>query len=257
MLRSVNSNISKPSSSRLTMALGLLLVAPGNLSAQDTSNNRLGPSSLTGNSIEIRGAPGRPAVFTAMGLGAELMRSRATLSLAEADRLLSLTNVTVAHYEVSGNTAIDALYSARSRGYFDTNPSGSDLSHRPAGHTSWRVEWNLPKDDQGKPRLEKLTLSWGAMVLLPKWSGPNSNAPVVVNIPHEMQQWTNFYDNLRRHEAHHVQGVYSNVMGFVAEHRANLLTGTNLTTAVVGQQLQDMLRRIKANDSSIDGNYPH
>jgi predicted secreted Zn-dependent protease len=243
-----------PKGAALTSALALACLK---LSAAEF----IGPPAPQTNNIQgagliLKGEPGKPAIMTWVSPTPELQRSAGTMSLSEAKSLLSLSNVTVAHFEVFGNTAMEALQSARQRGYFDTTTQGIGLKDRPAGHTSWRLEWEFIKDKDGRELVNKLKISWAAIVLLPRWAGPATNANVVVDRPHEMQVWQDFYDSLWIHEAHHVQGPAKKIEEFKLRY-AEVLKRPGVTPQEVRAELIKVLDQINAHDREIDVRFKH
>lgn len=185
----------------------------------------------------------------------ELSRSATVLSHDRADQLLALPQVTVAHFEVFGATALEAIESARSRGHFSENGNGLRLSSRPAGHTSWRVEWSFGQSSLETSAAPELTISWGAFVVMPEWKGPPAADEGRVSREHEMNQWSDFYRHLRTHEAHHVEGVVTQLEQTVASWRRNGTMPRSVEEA--NEKMRLLISEISLHDQAIDQRFGH
>lgn len=203
----------------------------------------------------LRGTPDQPAVFSVVSPTLELSRSTQQISINEAERLLSLTNVTVAHFPVDGETAADAVKSARQRGHFDTASNGIGLTRRPAGHTTWRVEWSLVREGQDPSSPTKLNVTWAAFVVMPRWSGTPQGTEGRIDHQHERQQWDAFYSSLRVHEAHHVSGVVKMLAGLQQSLQDEGKVPRTMEEA--NRVMGGVLQNISQHDREIDLRFGH
>ena len=215
-----HSELSRTTLASLSLGLGLLVSSCEKPSSPADLKHREEKSPPT-QGIILSGKDGKPATITFTSPTLELSRSASVLSHDRADQLLALPQVTVAHFEVFGSTALEAIESARRRGHFSENGAGLRLNSRPAGHTSWRVEWSLAQTSPGPVAAPELAISWAAFVVMPEWKGPPLADEGRVSREHETSQWRDFYRHLRTHEAHHVEGVVTQLEQTVASWRRN------------------------------------
>lgn len=246
-----HSDLSRATLASLSLSLGLLVTScekPSPASASDREDTTSPPPQ----GLVLTGKDGKPATITFTSPTIELSRSALVLSHDRADNLLALPQVTVAHFEVFGSTASEAIESARQRGHFSENGAGLRLNSRPAGHTSWRVEWSLLPQANGKP---ELSIRWAAFVVMPEWKGPSAADEGRVSRKHEMTQWQDFYRHLRTHEAHHVEGVARSIEETVASWKKN---GTMPRTIEEANQVMGpLLSGISDHDQAIDQRFGH
>lgn len=247
------SETSRSTLATLGVALGLLTSSCDQ--APDATASEGAKPSAPPQGLVLKGRDGKPAVISFTSPTIELSRSATVLSHERADTILALPQVTVARFEVFGSTAMEAIESARLRGHFSENGAGRRLNSRPAGHTSWRVEWavtNDPKNPSGDPQL---TITWGAFVVMPEWKGPPAGDEGRVSRPHEINQWEDFCRHLRTHEAHHVEGVVTRLEETIATWKKN--NSMPRTIEEANQAMRAVISDISLHDQAIDQRYGH
>ena len=236
-----------------TLSLSLsLFVASCEKSAPASASNREDTTSPPPQGLVLKGKDGKPATVTFTSPTIELSRSALVLPHERADKILALPQVTVAHFEVFGSTAFEAIESARQRGHFSENGAGLRLNSRPAGHTSWRVEWSLSPHANGQP---EISIRWAAFVVMPEWKGPPAADEGRISRKHEMTQWQDFYRHLRTHEAHHVEGVVRSIEDAVTSWKKNGTTPRTIEEA--NQVMRPLLSGISDHDQAIDKRFGH
>lgn len=249
-----HSELSRATLASLSFGLGLLVSSCEKPPSPAGSSPGEGKSPPAQGMI-LSGKDGKPATMTFTSPTVELSRSASVLSHDRADQLLALPQVTVAHFEVFGSTALEAIESARRRGHFSENGTGLRLNSRPAGHTSWRVEWSLAQTSPGSIATPELAISWAAFVVMPEWKGPPIADEGRVFRDHEMSQWRDFYRHLRTHEAHHVEGVVLQLEQTVTTWKQKGTMPRSVEEANV--KMRALLSEISLHDQAIDQRFGH
>jgi predicted secreted Zn-dependent protease len=156
----------------------------------------------------------------------------------------------VNYYTVKGDSA-DALANQMKRlGYQE--PGADPAQDRFYGGTRYRPDYTLVTVQQGgNCTAAASTLTTTITKTLPQWPDAESASPILAS------QWKTFMEALVRHEEHHRQ------LGIQAHHEIRQILDTavapdcNAVTALVQQQVSDVMRRHQQLNQEIDDRTQH